>query len=266
MTGAVDGSRGVGATTGRGFFTTVTALGWLIFAAGAVLLILNGLIQGLTPLTVVGLIFTLVALAVAGLVWRFGGWALLVAAVLAVVSLVANFPNIAHGLRTPNSAFDFIPVLFALTGNLMALAGGITAFLQRRRGVEPAAATPGRRRAVTGILAALAVLAVLSGILTLTGRSTVAAGQKAGAITVNMKATEFSPETVELKAGETARVLVKNSDPSVHTFTVKALGVDVGLLPGSEKVVELGAPAAGSYKLTCEVPGHETMEGMIEVR
>ena len=265
MTGAVNGKREVGAATGRGFFTAVTALGWIIFAAGAVFLVLNGLIQGLTAVTVVGLIFTLVALAVAGLVWRFGGWALIVAAVLAVLSLVANFSTIAHGLRTPNSAFDFIPALFTFAGNLMALAGGIIGFMQRRRGVEPAA-TPDRRRAVSAILAALAALAALSGVLTLTSRSSVSAEQKAGAITVDMKATEFSPETVELEAGETARVLVKNSDPSVHTFTVKDLGVNVGVLPGSEKVVELRAPAAGSYKLTCEVPGHEAMTGTVEVR
>ena len=47
------------------------------------------------------------------------------------------------------------------------------------------------------------------------------------------------------------RLVVKNDDPALHTFTLPEAGVDVSIPPGSEKLVEFKAPAAGSYLWYC---------------
>ena len=109
------------------------------------------------------------------------------------------------------------------------------------------------------------MLAVVSAVLTLTGRESVSAQRAAGATEVTMKKTKFEPETLQAQAGETRQVLLKNSDPGFHTFTIKALGVDAVIGPGSEKLVEIAA-APGTYEYICTIAGHETMKGTLEVR
>jgi plastocyanin len=107
---------------------------------------------------------------------------------------------------------------------------------------------------------------VVSGILTVTGRSTVSAEERVGAVVVKMKQLEFEPDQMEASTGEAPRVVVENDDPFLHTFSISDFDIDVTVKPGSEELVELPELAAGSYTYQCEVAGHEDMNGTLEVR
>lgn len=85
----------------------------------------------------------------------------------------------------------------------------------------------------------VALAAVVSGVLNLTGNRAVASA--AGAEDVTMKDFAFAEENYELAAGETAQFVVRNADPFVHDFTIPELDVAVDVLPGGEEPVEFTA-------------------------
>jgi plastocyanin len=117
-----------------------------------------------------------------------------------------------------------------------------------------------------GLLAVLAVLTVLSGLLTLAGRESVSAEAKAGALPVRMKATAFEPERLEVASGQSVRILVRNSDPGAHSFTIDALGVDETVNPGSERLIEIANLAPGEYAYQCTLFGHAAvMKGTLVI-
>ena len=66
---------------------------------------------------------------------------------------------------------------------------------------------------------------------------------------VDLEDFEFDEDAYDVPAGGT--VLVKNSDPFVHTFTVDELDIDVELGPGSEELVTMPEDT-GTYVLVCE--------------
>ena len=69
----------------------------------------------------------------------------------------------------------------------------------------------------------------------------------AGATLVSMKNAEFEPVNMQVASGD-ARLVVKNGDLGVHTFTIDELEVDVTVLGGSEKLVTLPSSAKGTYE------------------
>jgi plastocyanin len=151
------------------------------------------------------------------------------------------------GLALPASFFDFVPGTLVLPGVLIAI-GGTVASIRAAKADRPS--TGGERRAVTVILAVLALLAVGSAILTVTGRDTVPEALADDAdLTVSLEDFEFDEAGYDVAGGAT--VLVKNDDPFVHTFTVDDLGIDVDLGPYSEKLVEIPSES-GTYVLYCE--------------
>jgi plastocyanin len=167
-----------------------------------------------------------------------------VAVVLAVVVAGTIFWTM-FGLFTPGSVFDFVPGLLVMPGALLALGAGISSIRAKGRAVGG-----GERRAATIILGALGLLALVSAVLTVTGRETVDADAAADAdLVVDLEDFEFDQASYEAAGGAT--VLVKNSDPFVHTFTVDALDIDVDLGPFSEKLVTL-PDRTGTYVLFCE--------------
>ncbi len=79
-----------------------------------------------------------------------------------------------------------------------------------------------------------------------------------GARQVNLTAsdTRFLPSTLTLKAGEAVNVVIRNTDETVHDFTVPALGVHVTVEPGLEVTVGLRPSVAGTYPFLCTAVGH----------
>ena len=69
-----------------------------------------------------------------------------------------------------------------------------------------------------------------------------------------------------MPAGVVLQVVLENQDILVHTFTIKDLEIDHTIGPDSQIPIKLGSPEPGEYKLTCEVPGHESMKGILVVK
>jgi plastocyanin len=227
--------------------TTLATLGFLMAAAGPILLIAASLIVGLDTGDVIFFVLPAVSgLLGAYLVRRRSVVAKAVSIVLAVLIAMTIFWT-AFGLSLPDSFFDFVPATLVLPGVLLAIGATITAIRSAKRGIVTGTA---ERRAAGAILGVLGVLAVLSLVLTITGRETVDDEAAANAdLVVDLKDFEFDEDAYDVPAGGT--VLVKNEDPFVHTFTIEELDIDVDLGPGSEALVTMPEDT-GTYVLICE--------------
>ena len=102
-----------------------------------------------------------VTLLVAGLVWTFGRWALIVAAIFAILAGLVNGGVLAYGLDNLESFFDFVPPVLLSGGFLLAFVGGITAFIERRAASPRTTATAPERGIFGAIGAALVALAIV---------------------------------------------------------------------------------------------------------
>jgi plastocyanin len=232
-------------TTPRG--TNLATLGFLMAAAGPILLIAASLAYGLDTEDIAFFaIPSVLGLVGAWLVRRRPTALKVVCILLAVVIFMTVFWTV-FGLALPDSFFDFVPGTLVLPGVLLAIGATVTSIRAAKRGRE---AGPGERRAAMGVLGVLGLLALVSAVLTVTGRDTVpdALADEADLV-VELEDFEFDEAGYEVPAGGT--VLVKNDDPFVHTFTVDALDIDVDLGPSSEVLVDVPAET-GSFVLYCE--------------
>jgi plastocyanin len=247
--------------------THLATLGFLMAAAGPLLMLAATLLWGLD--SEAGAFFAIpLALGLLGawLIRRRRTVPRVVALVLAVGTAATAFWTV-FGLVEPDSFFDFVPGFLVLPGVLLALAAGITSIRSARRGRT---VSGGERRAVTAILGLAAALTIVSLVLTLTGRETVSDDEAAAAdVRVELESFEFDHDEYAVGAGST--VLVTNSDPFAHTFTVEALDLDVDLGPGDEVLVTI-PEAPGTYVLYCEPhtsdpddPGEDDMAAVLEV-
>jgi uncharacterized cupredoxin-like copper-binding protein len=252
---------------GRPFYRRVAVLGLLLFALAPVIWIVANLVLGETGMIGVLAVFLVIPLVIAGLVWRFGSWALILAAVIAALLLLLLLGfGLTYSLTHPESFADFVPALVGVVGLLMTLGGSITAFIQARRRSAHLTAGSVERGVLTAVLVAIGALAIVSAVATVMGRSGVSAEARAGATAVQTKQFQFAPGRLEARAGETTRLVVSNVDATLHTFTIKELGIDQAITPGNEHLIELRAASAGTYTYYCAVPGHEAMKGTLEVR
>ncbi len=76
-----------------------------------------------------------------------------------------------------------------------------------------------------------------------------------------VSATEYSfyPRSIEVRRGEKVRILFENDGGQAHTFTVRELGIDTGLVyPGQSKTVEFTVPDRKklSFISYCRIAGH----------
>lgn len=175
----------------------------------------------------------------------------------------------AFGLAEPGSFFDFLPGVLIVGGLLITLIAGVGSIRSRKRGaIDPVDA--GEGRAIRTVLTALGALVVLSAVLSVTGRDTVSTAEARSAdLVVDLKDFEFDKESYAIAGGST--ILVKNSDPFLHTFTIDALDIDVKLTVGSEKLVTI-PDEAGTFVLYCqphtsdsEDPGDHDMAATLAV-
>jgi plastocyanin len=226
-------------------WTRLATLGLILAALGPLLMFGASLAWGLEDFAFFGIV-GFVALVGAFLVWRFGVWGKVAGIVVALLVALALFWT-AFGLATPSSFFDFVPGTLVIPGALLAIASSVGAIVAHRRGHLSRSAAGGERAAIRVAIAVVVVLMVLSGVLTAVGRETVD-GAAGADLTVELSDFEFDRNEYSLAGGTT--VLVKNSDPLLHTFTVDELDIDVKLGPGSEEIVEI-PDEPGSYILYC---------------
>lgn len=241
VTATADGIR---TSRQRPVYTRIAVLGLLTMAVGLLIVLIG------SRFSAIGFIgpFMLVVLVAAALAWRFGTWAKVVAAVIALALLAMNAPFIIPSLRYPSAFFDFIPAVMFLVGTLTAAAGGVAAVVKRKD--QRGAASAGERRIARAMVVVLAVLAAVSGALALTTRTTVAGADRAGSTAVNLRDFEFSPGELQAQAGEPVKLVVHNSDTAWHTFTITGV-VDETVLPGSEQLVEFTPTESGTLIAYC---------------
>ena len=249
----------------RPFYTRVAIVGLLLIALVSFVFVVLSMIDG--EASTVGFFILSIVLTVvfAGLVWRFGRWALVLAALWGFLNLVMWGWLLVLSLSYFNSFFDFFLPLLLTVGGLMAAVGAIVAFVQQRRGIVRIVSSRAERRTFGAIAVALLALSVLSGSLHIAGLTTVSPEVEAGAIVVDMKNSSLVPERLEIPVGETARIVVKNNDFFVHTFEIEELGVKHTILPFSELLIELRPTNTGEFTYLSKAPMTGDMEGTLVV-
>jgi plastocyanin len=247
--------------------TNLATLGFLMAAAGPLLLIAAGLAYGLdTGDLAFFAIPSVLGLAGAALVRRNSTVLKGIGIVMAVVIFMTVFWTV-FGITYPDSFFDFVPGTLVLPGVLLAIGATVAAMRAARAG-RPSG--PGERRAATAIVGGLGLLAVVSAVLTVTGRDSVpdALADEADLV-VEMTDFEFDEDAYDVPAGGT--ILVKNSDPFLHNLTVEALDIDIDLGPSSEALVTV-PDETGTFVLYCQPhtsdtddPGEDDMASELTV-
>jgi plastocyanin len=117
------------------------------------------------------------------------------------------------------------------------------------------------------LLAAAAVLAVVVGC----GGSGGGASQPAGSVKVDMTEFKFDPSSLSVKPGRTTFFLV-NSGTVAHDLVISGpsggrVAASELVQPGGSSVFTVDNLAAGSYRVVCDQPGHESsgMRGTLSV-
>ena len=169
-------------------------------------------------------------------------------------------------LTTPQSFFDFSSSLFALTGVLTVLIASLVGTVQHFRG--KVGAGPGRLHPVLPTVATVLVAAAsVSALLTAFNTGDVSAADAEGTIVVTAKKAKWDVAIIEAPPGQTIRILVKNKDSIMHTFTIHDLGIDERLGPWTETLIEVEVPDARIYGFICRIEGHKAdMTGAIDAR
>lgn len=244
----------------RPVYTRVAIAGLLLIALVSLVFTVLSIIDGEASTVGFFIISIVLSVILAGLMWRFGRWALVLAALWGFLNLWWFI-----SFHDPNSFFDFVLPLLLSVGALLAVVGAIVAFVQQRRGTVRRETTRVERRIFAAIAVALLALSVLSGTLHITGLTSVSAEVEAGAIVVEMRNSYLAPDRLELPVGETTRIVVKNNDFFVHTFEIDDLGVEHTVLPFSELLIELRPTSTGEFTYRSIAPMTGDMEGTLVV-
>ena len=240
-------------------YARITVLGLLVIALGSLL--------ATVPEPFIGPIAMALSLAVGGVVWKVGRWSLLLAAVFALPPLIISAALMVFTIIHPSSFLQFMPLLLVLgIGSLISLTAGTKAFAGYRRGNVALLSAETARRWLRAAVVAVVVLSMASAVLAFAGRSTVAAGAAAGATEIVLQFPDIQPSAVEVGVGQTVRLVVKNDDWALHTFTIAGLDVDYAMRPRSSRLIEFAPTEAGEYRYFCRVLGHDAMKGTLLVR
>jgi uncharacterized cupredoxin-like copper-binding protein len=108
-------------------------------------------------------------------------------------------------------------------------------------------------------VAATATVAIAAALIAIGAPSASAATRT---INVTGVITAFTPGTINVKAGETVSICLKSTDTD-HDLTIADLSFKVAAAKGASVCKTLTVPtAAGSHKVICSLPGHESA-GMV---
>jgi uncharacterized cupredoxin-like copper-binding protein len=180
-----------------------------------------------------------------------GGAALAALGLLIAVFVGGALHPTRFALSHPDSFLDFAPAVLTSAGAIGVIAAAAGRRVQLRR-------------AATWGAVVVALLLIASGVTTVVRRTTVTASDGKRALLLRAQHTTFAPRTIDAR-GRTFRIVVRNGDPYAHTFTVDGLGIDEYVGPGSDRLVWLARPKAGSYSFMCRVTGHDAMRGTLVV-
>lgn len=163
--------------------------------------------------------------------------------------------NLTH--REPWIATVLLSALAIVS--LAGLAGVAATFLGRR-------GRPIEGRAPTAVGVAAILLIITTNIAGAVAQTDDGSPVEPGDISVTAQHVKFSPERLGARAGEIG-LTVGNLDLFWHTFTIRALDVDVRVPVQAERRITFDAEP-GTYEFVCAIPGHAQagMKGKLFVR
>jgi hypothetical protein len=141
-------------------------------------------------------------------VWRFGLWAKIVAIIVSLLVAVAFFWT-PFGLMSPTSFFDFMSGVLIIPGALLTIVGSVAAMVARRHGNLTEIPRAGEARGIRVVVGVVALLAVVSGVLTLVSRSTVEA---AAQVRQPVRAFEARERIGERRRHDALSSVIRNDD------------------------------------------------------
>ncbi len=203
-----------------------------------------------------------VGLVIAAVAARFDHWWALVPSMVAGIALLLQitfFIDMLGRVDTVEFAYGWACII----AGVPVVVFGVADLIARRRHVSRTAPAIVSRFAAAAAMAVVAVV-VTSGVATITGRDTVSAEDRTGAIQVTYKDTEVEQKEISAKAGVPVRIVVENKDVWYHNFEVVGTSVKVDLGAKESKIVELNL-APGEYTYHCTVPGHGSMTGTLTI-
>jgi hypothetical protein len=219
------------------------------------------------PADVAFILFLVIpALIVAAAIYFIRPWGLIVGILGGIFGLTFFSEDVDLILGTPQSFFDFTGQVIGMTGLIVIIVASAIGLIQHFRHADRTELSPTDRRILQGIAGVLAIVAVISAVLTVTNIGGVSAEEEQNATVIEAKKTAWEPEQVTI-SGSNRRLVIKNRDPFLHTFTIYDLDIDERLSPGSETVIELPSSATGVIPFVCRLFDHELdMTGAITIR
>ncbi|MGH3586095.1 MAG: cupredoxin domain-containing protein [Pseudonocardia sp.] len=189
-----------------------------------------------------------VPVAAAAALWTRRRWAPALVLVTAVLMVLPRTVELSFDLVRPGDLVPFVTAAVHVAAVGLAVSSALLMRVDTRRDPRPVALGAG--------LAIGAVVA--SGLLVLFPQGDgVAAGEPA---VVDMVSFEYVPAQLRADAGSVALRFANDSGDS-HSFTIDALGVDVQVPSGRDRVVVVDA-APGEYAVYCSVDDHRD-QGMV---
>lgn len=186
---------------------------------------------------------------------RGGKASLIVLGILSVVFIAMNVPFIIPSLMAPASFIDFLITSFLL---LAAVTAAVSSFVALRAG-DGVTSGP---RTMFRVVVALGVVAI---VVAAVGRLTYDGGAlQEGDVELTTVDTEFDPEELSADSGQVA-VFITNDDPTLHTFTIDELDVNVSIPQNSTARVVFDAEA-GEYEFVCLPHEQGGMTGTLTVQ
>jgi plastocyanin len=195
-------------------------------------------------------------------------WFWLLAIVFALLVLALNLRHIPYDITHPANTSEFFITIVVVPGALAAIAGGIAAFLEVRRG-RPIWTRSGRAGwvsvAVIGVLMGAAITSLLAGLASAGAAGVAEVPTVTGVMTAEN--FRFVESILQVRDGEVLGLFVVNNDDIGHSFDIDSLDIHVELPPNSTTAVAIQPTGLGNLEFFCSVPGHREagMVGMIIV-
>jgi hypothetical protein len=251
--------------TGKDAYVKAALVGLSLYFVGVLIIVVAVLL--VEPSEIGFIAFFLVPALVIGaavLLWK--RWGLFVGVLGGLFGLLALTDGADLSLSTPAAFFDFSPTLLGIVGVVIVLGASLIGTIQYFRGQAAQDFSPSVATALKGLVGVLAAIVVVSGVLTGLSADKVSAADKEGAIIITASEVDWDVDQVTGRANQPLKLVVRNEDSILHTFTVSELDIDVKLTPWSEHVIEINAPAK-IYGFICRVVGHEEdMTGAITIQ
>jgi hypothetical protein len=234
-------------------------------ASGAVRMVPNLTPIFLSVATVFGSIGTL------SFIWagaRRRAWFWLVPVILIVPFMAFNAQDIPYDLARPANTAPFLITVVFLAGSVAVIAGGITAFLEVRRG-RSIWTRSGRAgwvsMAVVGIAVGSAATALLVGLVPTGGPGGTKTPTTTGVIT--MEDLRFVGDGPQMKDGDVLGLIITNPEDVPHSFDIDSLDIHVQVTPKTTTAVVIEPSGPGQLVFYCSVHGHRAagMAGTITV-